>query len=75
MDDGEIFVTELEVEMQRYVLLTKNWSGHHRYRVMANWMGMLRMREMNDFLQAQMAEAKLHSDRASEGPEEDDNGV
>jgi len=67
-DEGEIFVTELEVEMQRYVLITKNWTGHHRYRVMANWMGMRRMKEMNDFLQAQMA--NLHSDEGGE-----DNGI
>jgi len=88
-DEGEILVTELEVEMQRYVLLTKGWSGHHRYRVMANWMGTLRFREMNDFLEAQFAEkAKLHSDEEEQPTElrpdptnpnrtleEDDDGI
>lgn len=50
-------VTELEKEMERYIELTKGWSGNHRFKVMANWMGMSRMRDMNDHLE------KLHSEQ------------
>jgi hypothetical protein len=51
-----MFETELQIEMTRYVELTKTWTGFHKYKVLCAWMGTLRMREMNDFLSRQAAE-------------------
>jgi len=64
-DEGEVLLTELEIEMKRYITITKEWTGLHRFKIMSQWMGMLRMREMNDHLQAH-----LHSDKT-----EDDDGI
>jgi hypothetical protein len=56
-----LFETELQVEMSRYIELTKTWTGFKRYKVLCAWMGTLRLREMNDFLVRQVEEEKLHS--------------
>jgi len=53
--------------MSRYIKLTEGWSGHHRYKILCSWMGMARMKDMNDFLAKQQAtEPELHSDAKTE---------
>ena len=51
-----MFETELQIEMSRYIELSKPWAGFKKYKVLCAWMGTIRMREMNDFLVAQAKE-------------------
>lgn len=61
-----MFETELQVEMTRYIKLTEGWSGNHRFKVLCSWTGVARMREMNNFLSAQIVppieEVRPHSE-------------
>ena len=57
-----MFETEMQVEMSRYIKLSKDWSGFKKYMVLCAWMGTVRMREMNDFLTRQAAEGAKQSE-------------
>jgi hypothetical protein len=54
-----VFETELQIEMSRYIELTKSWTGFKKYKILCAWMGTIRMREMNDFLAKQLAEEEV----------------